>query len=131
MQVAFYEAGGQLCGITGHVDDDRRLERIVRESAGPRRRAGAADGKAIARAAEPVRTRNKIVARRPDTLREIQQPQQVLGVDGMIAAQLPDAFGELTQVDARAARRSELFAHGLEVVDCQRMRQRLFDQLRH
>jgi hypothetical protein len=131
VQMAFDKAGSELCGISGHVDDDRRLERVVRKGTRPRCRRATGDGKAVPRAAEPVRARNEIVSGYRDAIREFEQAQQVVGINGMVASCLADAFRELTQIDARTACRPKPFAHSLEVVDRKRVRQRLVDQLRH
>ena len=129
VQMPFHEARRELRRVAGHIDDDRCLERIVRKRTGPGRRTSAGDREAVTRAAEPVGARDQVVVRRGDAPRQVDQAQQVIGVDGVVAARIADAVREFAQVDSRAAGRPELFAHGIEVFDGQRMRQRLLDQL--
>ena len=126
-----YEAGGDLRSIAGHVDDHRRLERIVRESTCPRCGAAARNSEPVAGAAEAMGARDEVVMRRIDALRKFDKTQQVFGVHGMVAACFPDALGEFAQVDSRAARRPESLTHGFEVLDSKRMRERFFDQVRY
>ncbi len=131
VQMAFCEAGGDLRSIAGHVDDHRRLERVVRESACPCCGAAACNREPVAGAAQAMGARDEVVMRRTDALRKIDKAQQVFGVHGMVATCFPDALGEFAQVDPRAARRPESLTHGFEVFDSKRMRERFFDQVRY
>ena len=89
-----------LGGIAGHVDDDRGLERIVREGTGPGRRAATGDGQSVARTAETVgdiveSVRNVVV-----TAAELWE-----AVDSLPLVRLPQPDQDIAAVRRRAEHR--------------------------
>ena len=59
--MTYFRASSELCRIATHVDADWRLERVVRECAGPLGGAAAGNGEAVPRPAQAVLARHQAV----------------------------------------------------------------------
>ena len=100
----------------------------MREHASPFGRAAAGYRKAVTSAPESVVTLDDAVMRCCNLVIEIDEAQQVLGIDRMAGLSVANALGQFLEVDPRAARTLQLLADCIEVVHRERARERLFDE---
>jgi hypothetical protein len=116
-----------LRGVAAHIDEYRCLERVVWKCAGPGCGAAARDGETVARTSKTLFSRNELVVRRVNTVRQVDQPEEIIGIDRMIARCIPDAIRQILQIDTRAAGVSQFFGNCVEVLDGERAGERFID----
>ena len=129
VQLPFDEARRELGRITGHVDNDGRLERVVRKCASPGCRAVACNGEPVTRASQAVAALDDPMPGRIEPLVEVDQAQQVIGTDRVIGGSVTDAGCKVLEIHARACRVLQFLGDGVEVFDGKRARERLVNQL--
>ena len=131
VQVPLDQSRGELRRVASHINEGRYLERIVRKRSSPGGGAAARDGQTVTGAAEAMFTLNEAVVRRVDSVGKIDQAKEMVGVDGVVAGRVPDAFCQIFEIDAWARGAFQFLGHRIEVFYREGARERLVNQSRN